>query len=144
MYRYYSNVRNKATDFNIGMILMVSKTDGQQLGSCCCGLIDKIHIPQHFIDMVRSYFSEIHLRFTTSAFCKVQITCYLKKGKITKKLQLLIWYETIPSIINNPTKCLGKWFGESIGYKVTIGRIEQQALVMKHMKDTTKYQGRRQ
>ena len=37
----------------------------------------------------------------------------VKKGKITQRFRLKIQEEEIPSIIDNPIKCLGKWYDDT-------------------------------
>ena len=37
----------------------------------------------------------------------------VKKGKITQRFRLKIQEEEIPSIIDNPIKCLGKWYEDT-------------------------------
>ena len=38
----------------------------------------------------------------------------IKKGKITQRFTLKIQGEQIPSIVNNPIKCLGKWYDDTL------------------------------
>jgi hypothetical protein len=38
----------------------------------------------------------------------------ISKGKVTKRFTLKIQNEEIPSIVEEPVKCLGKWFDASL------------------------------
>ena len=38
----------------------------------------------------------------------------IKKGKVTQRFNLKIQGEQIPSIVNNPIKCLGKWYDDTL------------------------------
>ena len=38
----------------------------------------------------------------------------IKKGKVTQRFTLKIQGEQIPSIVNNPIKCLGKWYDDTL------------------------------
>ncbi|CAC5393214.1 unnamed protein product [Mytilus coruscus] len=49
----------------------------------------------------------------------------IRKGNSTHKIELKV-QEVIPSIIDNPVKCLRKWFDDSLSDKNNIRRIEQQ------------------
>lgn len=48
----------------------------------------------------------------------------MKKGKVTKKFALKIQNEEIPSIMDKPVKCLGKWFDSSLKDQVNINQLE--------------------
>ena len=50
----------------------------------------------------------------------------IKKGKFTEQFQLTVKGEKIPSIIENPIKCLGKWYDETPCDRTNISGIEQQ------------------
>jgi len=50
----------------------------------------------------------------------------VKKGKVTKQFKMSIQGEEIPLLIDNPIKCLGKWFDSSLTYKSSKGRLRQQ------------------
>ena len=41
--------------------------------------------------------------------------CLIKKGHLTERFTLKVQGETMPSIVQNPVKCLGKWFDDSLG-----------------------------
>ncbi|CAC5393840.1 unnamed protein product [Mytilus coruscus] len=49
----------------------------------------------------------------------------IRNGKSTHQVELKVQGEVIPSIIDNPIKCLGKGFEDSLSDKNNIGRIEQ-------------------
>ncbi|XP_063418448.1 uncharacterized protein LOC134701249 [Mytilus trossulus] len=53
----------------------------------------------------------------------------IRKGKRTHQVELKVQGEhgeVIPSIIDNPIKCVGKWYDDSLSDKNDIKRIEQQ------------------
>lgn len=50
----------------------------------------------------------------------------IRKRKITDKYDLLIQGEIIPSIKDNPIKCLGKWYNESLKDKNNVHSTEKQ------------------
>ncbi|XP_063420791.1 uncharacterized protein LOC134706007 [Mytilus trossulus] len=50
----------------------------------------------------------------------------IRKGKSTHQVELKVQGEVIPSIIDNPIKCLGKWYDDSLSDKNNIRKIEQQ------------------
>ena len=50
----------------------------------------------------------------------------LRKGKLTSQFKLLIQSEEIPTLVDNPIKCLGKWFDSSLSDKSSQGRLRQQ------------------
>jgi len=50
----------------------------------------------------------------------------VKKGKVTTQFKLFIQGEEIPSLVDNPIKCLGKWFDSTLSDKSSKGRIRQQ------------------
>lgn len=50
----------------------------------------------------------------------------VKKGKVTKQFKMSIQGEEIPSLIDNPIKCLGKWFDSSLTDKSSKDRLQQQ------------------
>ena len=41
----------------------------------------------------------------------------VKNGKVVDKFKLEIQGEEIPSVVNNPIKCLGKWFDSTLSDK---------------------------
>ena len=43
-----------------------------------------------------------------------------EEWRVDRRVKLQVQGEQIPSIVGNPIKCLGKWFNESIIYKVSI------------------------
>ena len=47
----------------------------------------------------------------------------LRKGKVTSQFKLLIQGEEIPTLVDNPIKCLGKWFDSSLSDKSSQGRL---------------------
>ena len=47
----------------------------------------------------------------------------LRKGKVTSQFKLLIGGEEIPTLVDNPIKCLGKWFDSSLSDKSSQGRL---------------------
>ncbi|XP_060082190.1 uncharacterized protein LOC132561508 [Ylistrum balloti] len=49
----------------------------------------------------------------------------IKKGKVTRKFKLSIQQE-IPTIVDNPIKCLGKWFDASLKDNKNIKRLQNQ------------------
>ena len=51
----------------------------------------------------------------------------IKKGKVTERFKMTIQGEDIPSLSNNPVKCLGKWFDASLSDKSSQARLQQQA-----------------
>ena len=50
----------------------------------------------------------------------------IRKEKRAHQVELKVQGEVIPSIIDNPIKCLGKWYDDSLSDKNNIKRIEQQ------------------
>ena len=50
----------------------------------------------------------------------------IKKGKISEKFQLKVQGENIPSIVDEPIKCLGKWFDDTLTNKNNIKNIQRQ------------------
>ena len=50
----------------------------------------------------------------------------IRKGKQTDRFILKIQGEDIPSITDNPVKCLGKWFDDSLNEKANVLRIKTQ------------------
>ncbi|XP_060083178.1 uncharacterized protein LOC132562453 [Ylistrum balloti] len=50
----------------------------------------------------------------------------IKKGKVTRKFKLSIQQEEIPTIVDNPIKCLGKWFDASLNDNKNIKRLQNQ------------------
>ncbi|XP_060076611.1 uncharacterized protein LOC132556244 [Ylistrum balloti] len=50
----------------------------------------------------------------------------IKKGKVTRKFKLSIQQEEIPTIVDNPIKCLGKWFDASLNDSKNIKRLQSQ------------------
>ncbi|VDI56344.1 Hypothetical predicted protein [Mytilus galloprovincialis] len=50
----------------------------------------------------------------------------IRKGKSTHQIELKVQGEAIPPIIDNPIKCLGKWYDDSLSDKNNIRRVEQQ------------------
>ncbi|XP_052281250.1 uncharacterized protein LOC127878762 [Dreissena polymorpha] len=73
------------------------------------------HVPEHIQSIVRSYYRNINMRFTTKNFTTSWIQ--LQKGI----------GEDIPSLIDNPVKCLGKWFDTTLGdSRNNTERIRQQ------------------
>lgn len=50
----------------------------------------------------------------------------IRKGNITDKYNLLIQGEVIPSIKDNPIKCLGKWYDESLKDRNNVHSTEKQ------------------
>ena len=47
----------------------------------------------------------------------------LRRGKVWQKITLRVQGEDIPSLIDNPVKCLGKWFDTTL----LIAEITQSA-----------------
>jgi hypothetical protein len=52
----------------------------------------------------------------------------IKKGRVTSQFPLKIQGETIPSIVDNPIKCLGKWFDASLKDKEAITGLQEQTV----------------
>ena len=50
----------------------------------------------------------------------------IKKGCLTDRFTLKVQGETIPSIVQNPVKCLGKWFDDSLGDTRNKKNVEDQ------------------
>ncbi|XP_052237947.1 uncharacterized protein LOC127849270 [Dreissena polymorpha] len=50
----------------------------------------------------------------------------IKRGSVTKRLTLQVQGEDIPSIMDSPIKCLGKWFDSSLSDKANVERIRSQ------------------
>ena len=50
----------------------------------------------------------------------------IKKGRLTERFTLKVQGETIPSIVQNPVKCLGKWFDDSLGDHRNKKNVEDQ------------------
>ena len=50
----------------------------------------------------------------------------IKKGKVTKRFTLQVQGEDIPSIIDSPVKCLGKWYDASLKDTNNISRVKNQ------------------
>lgn len=50
----------------------------------------------------------------------------IKKGQISQQFQLKVQGEVIPSIVENPIKCLGKWFDDTLGDKNSIEMTQKQ------------------
>ena len=50
----------------------------------------------------------------------------IKKGRISEKFQLKVQGENIPSIVDEPIKCLGKWFDDTLTDKNNIENIQRQ------------------
>ncbi|XP_030008310.1 uncharacterized protein LOC115431800 [Sphaeramia orbicularis] len=51
----------------------------------------------------------------------------IRKGKVTNRVTLHVQGEVIPSIRENPIKCLGKWFDDSLTDRKNISSTEKQA-----------------
>ncbi|XP_060589724.1 uncharacterized protein LOC132744948 [Ruditapes philippinarum] len=49
----------------------------------------------------------------------------VRKGKVTDRFKLTIQKEEIPSLVNNPVKCLGKWFDSTLKDTKSQGRLKQ-------------------
>jgi len=49
-----------------------------------------------------------------------------KKGKVTEQFQLKIQNEEIPTTVNNPINCLGKWIDSSLNDTNSIKRLQNQ------------------
>ncbi|XP_078322870.1 uncharacterized protein LOC144622162 [Crassostrea virginica] len=50
----------------------------------------------------------------------------IKKGRISEKFQLKVQGENIPSIVDEPIKCLGKWFDDTLTDKNKIENIQSR------------------
>ena len=50
----------------------------------------------------------------------------IKKGQATKKSNLRVQRENIPSIMDSPIKCLGKWYDASLEKANNFQRIKNQ------------------
>ncbi|CAC5403354.1 unnamed protein product [Mytilus coruscus] len=50
----------------------------------------------------------------------------LRKGQITTKFQLKIQGEEIPTIVDNPIKCLGKWFDDTLKDNSNMKTVQTQ------------------
>ena len=50
----------------------------------------------------------------------------IKKGKVRDRFKLCIQGEEMPSLTNNPIKCLGKWFDSSLTNKNSKERLQHQ------------------
>ncbi|XP_053389443.1 uncharacterized protein LOC128552430 [Mercenaria mercenaria] len=50
----------------------------------------------------------------------------IRKGKVTDRFKLEIQGEEIPSLVNNPIKCLGKWFDSTLTDKGSQERLREQ------------------
>ena len=50
----------------------------------------------------------------------------IKKGKVTKRFILQVQREDIPSIMDRPIKCLGKWYDVSLKDTNNISRTKNQ------------------
>ena len=53
----------------------------------------------------------------------------IRKGAVTDKFKLTIQGVEIPTITNNPIKCLGKWFDASLSDKAAQKRLQEQVEV---------------
>lgn len=51
----------------------------------------------------------------------------IRSGKVTSKFHLRVQGEMIPSIEENPIKCLGKWYDASLTDRCNVSRTEKQA-----------------
>lgn len=51
----------------------------------------------------------------------------IKKGQISQQFQLKVQGEVIPSIVNNPIKCLGKWFDYTLCDKNSIENTKKDS-----------------
>ncbi|XP_060608354.1 uncharacterized protein LOC132760383 [Ruditapes philippinarum] len=49
-----------------------------------------------------------------------------EEGESNRQIQLTIQKEEIPSLVNNPVKCLGKWFDSTLKDTKSQGRLKQQ------------------
>ena len=47
----------------------------------------------------------------------------LRKGKVTSQFKLLFQGEEIPTLVDDPIKCLGKWFVSSLSDESSQGRL---------------------
>ena len=50
----------------------------------------------------------------------------IKKGKVTQRFILQVQSEDIPSIVDNPIKCLGKWYDASLNDTSSTNRTKNQ------------------
>ena len=50
----------------------------------------------------------------------------IKKGKVTQRFTLQVQSEDIPSIVDNPIKCLGKWYDASLNDTSSTNRTKNQ------------------
>ncbi|XP_052238630.1 uncharacterized protein LOC127849922 [Dreissena polymorpha] len=50
----------------------------------------------------------------------------IKKGKVTQKFTFQVQSEDIPSVVDNPIKCLGKWYDASLNDTSSINRTKNQ------------------
>ena len=50
----------------------------------------------------------------------------IRNGKLTNRFKLHVQEEVIPSIEENPIKCLGKWFDDSLTDRNNIASTEKQ------------------
>ena len=50
----------------------------------------------------------------------------IRKGQQTERFKLSIQGENIPTIKDNPVKCLGKWFDDNLNDKANVQRIQTQ------------------
>lgn len=51
----------------------------------------------------------------------------IRSGKVTSKFQLQVQGEMIPTIEENPIKCLGKWYDATLTDSWKVSRTEKQA-----------------
>lgn len=51
----------------------------------------------------------------------------MRKGKVTDAFKLHVQGEEIPTIRENPIKCLGKWYDDTLGDRNNISKTEKQA-----------------
>ncbi|CAC5355486.1 unnamed protein product [Mytilus coruscus] len=52
----------------------------------------------------------------------------LRKGQITTKFQLKIQGDEIPTIVDNPIKCLGKWFDDTLKDNTSVKTVQTQVV----------------
>lgn len=50
----------------------------------------------------------------------------IRKGKVTNRFKVQVQGEVIPSIEENPIKCLGKWFDDSLTNRNNTTSTEKQ------------------
>ena len=88
--------------------LTISSTTHVQAGWVLTTLDDTVHLAR--------------MKFKPNKYRSLVI----KKGKVTKRFNLHVQWEDIPSIMDRPIKCLGKWYDVSLKDTNNINRTKNQ------------------